>query len=156
MFCFFCVLCHFFPMVSFNILSLVFSSLTLIFPGMAFFLSFLFQVFSAAYSIKLCISPYLWNFDIIFKYFSCLTPSFVSFASGIPLSHMLELLILSCSLWRLFYFFLVLFYCSSYWIISIYVSSSLLFFLAMPHGMWDLSPLTRNQICAPCIGIAES
>ena len=122
-----CVM-SFFSYGFFQYFSLVFSSLTLIFPGMAFFLSFLFQVFSAAYSIKLCISPYLWNFDIIFKYFSCLTPSFASFASGIPLSHMLELLILSCSLWKLFYFFLVLFYRSSYWVISIYVSSSLLFF----------------------------
>ena len=46
---------------------------------------------------------------------------------------MLELLILSCSLWRLFYFFLVLFYCSSYWIISIYVSSNLLFFFWPCH-----------------------
>ena len=22
----------------------------------------------------------------------------------------------------------------------------------MPHGMWDLSFLTRDQTCAPCIG----
>ena len=46
--------------------------------------------------------------------------------------NMLELLILSCSLWRLFHFFLVLFYCSSYWIISIYVSSNLLLFFFWP------------------------
>ena len=29
-------------------------------------------------------------------------------------------------------------------------------FLAMPHDMWDLSSLTRDQTCAPCIGSADS
>ena len=27
-------------------------------------------------------------------------------------------------------------------------------FLAMPHGMWDLNSLTRDQTCTPCIGSA--
>ena len=31
-----------------------------------------------------------------------------------------------------------------------------LFFLAMPHGMWDLNPLIRDQTHTPCIGSAES
>ena len=30
------------------------------------------------------------------------------------------------------------------------------FFLVALHGMWDLSFLTRDQICAPCIGSVES
>ena len=30
------------------------------------------------------------------------------------------------------------------------------FFLAMPHGMWDLSSPTRDRTHAPCIGSAES
>ena len=29
-------------------------------------------------------------------------------------------------------------------------------FLAALHGMWDLSSLTRDRTCAPCIGSAES
>ena len=32
----------------------------------------------------------------------------------------------------------------------------LFFFLATPHGMWDLSSLTRDQTCAPCSGSTES
>ena len=31
-----------------------------------------------------------------------------------------------------------------------------LLFLAMLHGVWDLSSPTRDQTCAPCIGSAES
>ena len=27
---------------------------------------------------------------------------------------------------------------------------------AMPHGMWDLSSLTRDRTCTPCIGSAKS
>ena len=30
------------------------------------------------------------------------------------------------------------------------------FFLAVPCGMWDLSSLTRDQTCAPCMGSVES
>ena len=30
------------------------------------------------------------------------------------------------------------------------------FFLTTPCGMWDLSSLTRDRTCAPCIGSAES
>ena len=30
------------------------------------------------------------------------------------------------------------------------------FFLAAPHGMWDLSSLTRDRTHAPCSGSAES
>ena len=30
------------------------------------------------------------------------------------------------------------------------------YFLAMPHGMWDLNSLTRDQTCTPCIGSTES
>ena len=32
----------------------------------------------------------------------------------------------------------------------------LLFFLAMPHSMWALSSLTRDQTCTPCTGSIES
>ena len=32
----------------------------------------------------------------------------------------------------------------------------LLFFLASLHGMWDLSPSTRDQTWVPCMGRAES
>ena len=41
------------------------------------------------------------------------------------------------------------------WIIF---SLSCLFYVLVfwAQGMWDLSSLTRNQTCAPCIGIAES
>ena len=28
-------------------------------------------------------------------------------------------------------------------------------FLAMPWGMWDLSSLTRDQTCTPCVGNAQ-
>ena len=30
------------------------------------------------------------------------------------------------------------------------------FFLAMPHGMWDLSSPTRDRTCAPCSGSMKS
>ena len=36
---------------------------------------------------------------------------------------------------------------------SVYLDS---LFLAKPHGLWDLSSLTRDQTCTPCIGRVES
>ena len=41
--------------------------------------------------------------------------------------------------------------------ISLKKNSSFFFFnfLAMSHGMWDLSSLTRDQTCSPCFGSME-
>ena len=33
---------------------------------------------------------------------------------------------------------------------------SIITFLAVPHGLWDLSSPTRDQTPVPCIGSAES
>ena len=30
------------------------------------------------------------------------------------------------------------------------------YYLAVPHSMWDLRPLTRDQTCASCFGSAGS
>ena len=35
-------------------------------------------------------------------------------------------------------------------------SASFFYFLATPFSMWNLSPPTRDQTCAPCIGSAKS
>ena len=40
-----------------------------------------------------------------------------------------------------------------FWILLFLILFFIYFcFLAMPHGMWDLSSLTRDWTCAPCIG----
>ena len=40
-----------------------------------------------------------------------------------------------------------------FWILLFLILFFIYFcFLAMPHGMWDLSSLTRDRTCAPCIG----
>ena len=38
----------------------------------------------------------------------------------------------------------------------LFVLLSLSFFLATPHGMWDLSSPTRDGTRAPCSGSVES
>ena len=40
---------------------------------------------------------------------------------------------------------------------NVYVAGIILiFFLAAPHGMWDLSSPTRDRTCALCSGSMES
>ena len=43
------------------------------------------------------------------------------------------------------------------WIdVALSVFSYFLYSLAVPHGLQDLSSLTRDRTCAPCSGSAES
>ena len=52
-------------------------------------------------------------------------------------------------------FYLFIFGCTA-WHRRILVVVCLVYFLAMPYGMWDLSALTRDRIHALCVGSTEA